>query len=140
MSQPDCIFCKIVAGQIPSTKIFENEHVLAFLDVGPVTDGHLLVIPKTHCRRLDQMGPKTMVEVTVVLPALAGAVQQAAGADGYTLLCNNGVAAGQVVEHVRFHIIPRKTGDGLFSHWPAQQYPDGRAAAVAEKIKQNLNL
>jgi len=140
MSQADCIFCKIVAGQIPSTKIFENEYVLAFLDVGPVSDGHVLVIPKSHCERLDQAGPEVMAEIAKVLPVLAGGVQKATEAHGYNLLCNNGAAAGQVVEHLHFHIIPRHSGDGLFSHWPAGQYPDGKAAAIAEKIKQNINL
>ncbi|MHC4551291.1 MAG: HIT family protein [Planctomycetota bacterium] len=140
MSQADCVFCKIVAGQIPSSKIFENEYVLAFLDVGPVSDGHMLVIPKAHCQRLDQAEPEAMAEIAKVLPVLAGGVQKATESDGYNLLCNNGGAAGQVVEHLHFHIIPRNSGDGLFSHWPASQYPDGKAAAIAEKIKQNINL
>ncbi len=140
MNQQDCIFCKVVAGQIPSVKIFENEHVLAFLDIGPVSDGHTLVIPKSHCSRLDQIDSKAMLEIAKVLPVLGGTIQKAMDSDGYNVLCNNGSAAGQVVEHVHFHIIPRNAGDGVFNHWPSYQYPDGKATEIAEKIKQNLTL
>ncbi len=140
MNQPDCIFCKVVSGQIPSVKIFENEHVLAFLDIGPVSDGHTLVIPKAHCSRLDDVEPQAMLEIAKVLPKLAATVQKAMNASAYNVLCNNGAAAGQVVEHLHFHIIPRNADDDVFNHWPAYQYPENKATEIAEKIKQNLNL
>ena len=140
MNQQDCIFCKVVSGQIPSVKIFENEYVLAFLDIGPVSDGHTLVIPKAHCTRLDQIDPQAMLEIAKVLPMLAGTVQKAMDSDGYNVLCNNGTAAGQVVDHLHFHIIPRNAGDGVFKQWPSYPYPDNRAAEIAEKIQQNLSL
>ena len=140
MTPPDCIFCKVVSGQIPSAKVFENDRVLAFLDISPVSDGHTLVIPKAHYARLDQADPAVLQDIAAVLGNLAAAVQKAAGAEAYNVLCNNGAAAGQVVEHLHFHIIPRSKGDGVFGHWPAKAYPDGRAAAIAEKIIQNLSL
>ena len=114
MSQQDCIFCKIVSGQIPSLRLFENDSVLAFLDVGPISDGHTLIVPKEHFQRLDKAPPETAAQIARILPMLAAAVQKAVNADGYNLLCNNGTAAGQVVEHLHFHIIPRKQNDGVF--------------------------
>jgi histidine triad (HIT) family protein len=139
-AKTDCIFCGIAAGRIPSIKVYENSHVLAFLDIGPISDGHTLVIPRAHFDRLDQCPAELLAEMAKVLGMLGGPVAKAVGADGYNVLCNNGAAAGQVVEHVHFHIIPRKNGDGVFNRWPAYKYPDGKAAAIAEKILQNLKL
>ena len=139
-AKTDCIFCGIAAGRIASIKVYENNHVLAFLDIGPISDGHTLVIPKAHFDRLDQCPAEVLAEAAKVLGRLGGPVAEAVGADGYNVLCNNGSAAGQVVEHVHFHIIPRKSGDGVFSRWPSYKYPDGKAVAIAEKIVQNLKL
>jgi histidine triad (HIT) family protein len=140
VSRQDCIFCKIVSGDIPSVKVFENDRVLAFLDIGPISDGHMLVIPKQHCGRLDQASPEMMSDVARQLPILAAAVQKAMQAEGYNVLCNNGEAAGQVVEHMHFHIIPRSANDGVFNRWPSYQYAQGKADKIAEKIKENLSL
>jgi histidine triad (HIT) family protein len=136
----DCIFCKIVAGQIPCTKVYENDAVLAFLDIAPAAEGHTLLIPKHHAERIDATDPATLVEIAKVLPAIAAAVHTAAGADGYNVLCNNGAASGQVVPHVHFHIIPRKTRDGVIQPWkPLQPGPD-RLREMAEKITRNLEI
>ncbi|RKY05469.1 MAG: HIT family protein [Planctomycetota bacterium] len=140
MSVQDCIFCKIIDRQVPCTKIYENEHVLAFLDVGPVSEGHVLVVLKEHTTRMDLTDPLAMAEVAKVLPKLAGSVKDAMVADGYNVLCNNGASAGQVVEHMHFHIIPRKENDGVFNQWPSFQYPEGDAEVIAEKIRRNLTL
>ncbi|MDD5011982.1 MAG: HIT family protein [Phycisphaerae bacterium] len=134
----NCIFCKIASGQIPSVKIYEDEKVIAFLDIGPVSDGHALVIPKQHYTKVHECPPDVLSAVVSVLPKVAGAVFAALGADGYNVLCNNGRAAGQLVEHLHFHIIPRKSGDGVFSHWPAFEYPQGKAEELAEKIRAKL--
>ena len=139
MSQQDCIFCKIVSGQIPSLRLFENDSVLAFLDVGPISDGHTLIVPKEHFQRLDKAPPETAAQIARILPMLAAAVQKAVNADGYNLLCNNGTAAGQVVEHLHFHIIPRKQNDGVFDRWPAYKYEEGKADLIARQIKDNIN-
>ena len=138
MSASDCIFCKIVAGQIPATKIYEDEVVLAFLDIGPVSDGHTLVVPKQHFERLHEYPPQFLGEVALRLGKLAKAVAAAMKSDGYNVLCNNGKAAGQLVEHLHFHIIPRRTGDGVFEHWPSYKYKQGRIEAIAAEIRKNL--
>ena len=134
----DCVFCKMVAGEIPVAKVYENETVLAFLDIGPVSDGHTLVIPKQHCRNVHQCDPEILAQVGSCLGKIAGAVAEAMDADGYNVLCNNGRAASQVVEHLHFHIIPRRMGDGVFTQWPAYQYGKGQIEDIAEKIRKSL--
>ncbi len=138
MSSDDCVFCKMVAGQIPVAKIYEDKVVLAFLDIGPVSDGHTLVIPKKHFTKLHECPADILAEVGARLGKIGGAVADAMGAEGYNLLCNNGRAAGQVVEHLHFHIIPRNSGDGVFNSWPAYKYPEGKIEQIAAKICEKL--
>jgi len=138
MMQTDCIFCKIVAGQIPCYKVFENDYALAFMDIGPISIGHTLLIPKTHVDRIDQCPPDILAQTAKVLPQLAGAVAAAVNAPAYNILCNNGSAAGQVVRHLHFHIIPRQEKDGVFTQWPAFKYPEGKADMLCQKIIENL--
>ncbi len=134
----DCIFCKMIAGEIPVTTLYEDEHILAFLDIGPISDGHTLVIPRQHCENVDQCPPQVLAQTASRLGRIAQAVKEAMQADGYNVLCNNGRAAGQVVEHLHFHIIPRKQGDGVFNRWPAYEYADGKIDEIAEKIRAKL--
>ena len=138
MNAGDCIFCRMVAGQIPVTKVYEDEIVLAFLDIGPISDGHTLVIPKQHFERLHDCPPDLLGEVASRLGRIAGAVVAAMNADGYNLLCNNGRAAGQLIEHLHFHIVPRNVGDGVFDRWPSYGYPHGKIERIADKIRENL--
>ena len=138
MSADNCIFCKIVAGDIPATKIYEDEVALAFLDIGPISDGHTLVIPKQHYDKLHDCPAELLGQVSGCLGRIARAVVAATDADGYNVLCNNGRAAGQLVDHTHFHIIPRNTGDGVFNRWPSSKYPDGKAEALATSIRKNL--
>ncbi len=138
MSVDDCVFCKMVAGQIPVTKIYEDEVVLAFLDIGPISDGHTLVIPKQHFERLHDCPGELLGQVGLCLGKIAKAVSAAMNSDGYNVLCNNGRAAGQLVEHLHFHIIPRNAGDGVFDRWPAYKYQAGKIEAIAAKIRENL--
>jgi histidine triad (HIT) family protein len=135
----DCIFCKMVAGEVPVTRLYEDDDVLAFLDIGPLSDGHALVIPKQHFVRVHECDPKVLAAVGGRLPSIAGAVAEAVEADGYNVLCNNGSAAGQAVDHLHFHVIPRKKGDGVFTQWPAKKYPPGRIEEIAARIRGNLN-
>lgn len=134
----DCVFCKMVAGQIPAARIYEDDAVLAFLDIGPLSDGHALVIPKRHCGRVHECEPDILAELGRRLGGIAGAVAKAVDADGYNVLCNNGRAAGQVVNHLHFHIIPRRTGDGVFTEWRSGKYGSGRIEQIAEKIRENM--
>jgi len=138
MSANDCVFCKMVAGQIPVTKIYEDEVVLSFLDIGPVSDGHTLVIPKQHFEKLHDCPAELLGQVGSRLGKIAKAVADAMDCDGYNVLCNNGRVAGQLVNHLHFHIIPRNTGDGVFDHWPAYKYEEGRIEQIAARIRENL--
>jgi len=138
MNRENCIFCKMAAGQIPVTKIYEDDIVLAFLDIGPISDGHTLVIPKQHFERLHDCPAEILGQVCSRTGKIAKAILAGIKSDGYNLLCNNGRAAGQVVEHLHFHIIPRNTGDGVFDRWPAYKYKAGMAETIAEKIRENL--
>ena len=138
MSADDCIFCKMAAGQIPVTKIYEDQVVLAFLDIGPISDGHTLVIPKQHFEKLHDCPAELLSQVGSRLGKVAKAVAAGMNSQGYNVLCNNGRAAGQLVEHLHFHIIPRNTGDGVFNRWPAYEYEQGKIETIAAKIRENL--
>jgi len=139
MAEPrECIFCRIVAGEIPCHKVYEDDHVLAFLDIGPVSNGHTLVVPKVHCESLDTCATAVLGRVMDVLGRIAKAILAATNAQGYNILCNNGRAAGQLVDHVHFHIIPRNSGDGVFDRWPKFQYAPGVAEAMAASIGRCL--
>ena len=138
MSSEDCIFCKIAKGLVPSKKIYEDKTVFAFLDIGPVSDGHTLVIPKEHFEKLHECSGEVLSELSRCVARIADAVVSATGAEAYNVLCNNGRAAGQLVEHVHFHIIPRNSADGVFNRWPSYKYKDGRIEALAAKIRENL--
>ncbi len=134
----DCVFCKIVQGQIPCHKVFETDTVLAFLDVGPLNDGHTLVIPKAHHERLEELPPEIASELMRAVQIVAPAVTAAVDAPGYNVLNNNHSCAGQLVRHVHLHLIPRRPGDAVFTQWPAKEYPAGRAETLADTITQAL--
>ena len=102
MDSAKCIFCKIARGEIPSSKIFEDDEVLAFLDIGPVSSGHTLVIPKKHYEKLHEVPADILSSISVCIGRVSKAVSSAMEADGYNVLCNNGKAAGQLVDHVHF--------------------------------------
>ena len=138
MSKDDCIFCRMVAGQIPVTKIYEDEIILAFLDINPVSDGHTLVVPREHFDRLHDCPAEVLAQVCSRLGRIAKAVTVGMNSEGYNILCNNGRAAGQLVDHLHFHIIARNKTDGLFTAWPAHEYPQGRIQVIASEIRRNL--
>jgi len=128
----------MVAGQIPVTKIYEDEVVLVFLDIGPVSDGHTLVIPKQHFEKLHDCPTELLGQVGSRLGKIAKAVAGAMNSEAYNVLCNNGRTAGQLIGHLHFHIIPRNTGDGLFKRWPSYKYPEGKIETIAAEIRENL--
>lgn len=134
------IFARILAGEIPCHRVFENEHVLAFLDIGPLSSGHVLVIPKEARATLAELSDEAAAEVGRVLPRLCRAVRDATGATAYNVLQNNGADAHQAVMHVHFHIIPRfadrEDGGGLRIDWRNGELEDGAslAAAIADRI------
>ena len=138
MNADECIFCKIIAGDIPCNRIYEDDAVLAFLDIRPVSDGHCLVIPKRHFAKLHECPAEIFGALGKCVGKIADAVVKAVGAEGYNVLCNNGRAAGQLVDHVHFHVIPRNSGDGVFNSWPAYKYAEGRIEQIAAKICEKL--
>jgi len=138
MAENECVFCKMVTGQIPVAKLYEDDDVLAFLDIGPISDGHTLVISKKHFEKIHDCPPELLAKIASHLGKIAKAVAEATDAQGYNVLCNNGRVAGQLVNHVHFHIIPRHTGDKLFANWPSYEYEKGKAEKIADKIKANL--
>ena len=138
MGTSDCVFCKMVAGLIPVTKIYEDELILAFLDIAPLSDGHTLVIPRQHFGQVHDCPADILGQIGSRLGRIAKAVAAGMNAEAYNVLCNNGRAAGQLVEHLHFHIVPRSAGDGVFQRWPSYKYPEGRIGEVAERIRENL--
>ncbi len=135
---PETIFSKIIRGEIPCHKVYEDAHVLAFLDIGPLSRGHTLVIPKEEKATLDQLSDDAAAAIGRVLPRLCRAVMRATGATAYNILQNNGAAAHQEVMHVHFHIIPREGPDGLRLEWNAGKLDADDAATLAEAIRTAL--
>jgi histidine triad (HIT) family protein len=127
------IFAKIIAGTIPSHKVYEDEHVLAFLDVGPLSRGHTLVIPKEPAVTLDELSDEAAAAIGRVLPRICRAVKKVTGCAGYNVLQNNGSIAHQVVMHVHFHVIPKyDDGSGLGIGWHPKEidHKDGQRVAA----------
>ena len=136
---PDCIFCKIVAGTLPSFKLHEDEATLAFMDINPISPGHCLVIPKTHFANVFDGTDAPLAAVMATTRKVAIAVRDALEPDGMNLFQANGPAAGQTVYHFHMHILPRKTGDGLLRGGHGLQPGDRDViAANAERIRARL--
>ncbi len=135
----DCLFCKIVAGEIPSYKIFEDANFIGIVDIQPVNLGHALLIPKKHVINLLDMPPDLLAKLGDHLQNLSQAVKEAAGADGVNVIMNNERAAGQLIFHQHTHIIPRFEGDG-FEHWHGKVKPTPEELeATRQKLSDNLN-
>ncbi len=117
-----CVFCKIVAGEIPCVRVYEDADVLAFMDIGPVAKGHTLVIPKAHYDPITGIPVEALKLLIVVVQRVAKAQYAGLHADGINITQANGRTAGQVVPHLHFHVIPRFESDGLHSNWTARQY------------------
>ncbi len=132
------IFDKILAGEIPCYRVYEDERVLSFLDIGPLSAGHTLVIPKERKAFLHQLSDESAAAVGRVLPRICRAVLAATGAADYNVLQNNGGAAHQIVMHVHFHIIPKFGSGGLGILWPAGKLADAAARDLLAKIHQAL--
>lgn len=133
----DCLFCKIIAGEIPSERVYEDADTLAFLDIHPNNPGHSLVIPKRHSENLYDMDDHSLAAVMRTAQKVAKAIRAAVAAEGINLAMNNESAAGQVIFHPHIHVIPRFKEDG-YRHWPKKQYAEGEAAEIAAKIRAQL--
>ena len=133
----DCIFCKIIRGELPSFKVYEDEKTIAFLDIKPVNAGHTMVVPKAHSHNIFDISPEDWEATTEVVRKLAIAIEKGLKADGVNIAMNNREHAGQVVDHPHVHIIPRFKGDGL-KLMPQRSYETGEAESSAEKIRAAL--
>ena len=132
----DCLFCRIVEGEIPATKVHEDEHAIAFMDINPVTRGHLLVIPRRHSRDLLDIEPEDLAATMRTAQVVAAKAARALGADGFNVVNNCGSTAGQTVFHFHVHVVPRTGGDGF--HVPLGGPPGDRddVAAAAQAIRE----
>jgi histidine triad (HIT) family protein len=132
------IFTRIIAGEIPCHRVYEDEHVIAFLDIGPLSRGHVLVVPKEERERLHELSEESAAALGGALRRVAAAVVRATGCADYNVLQNNGAAAHQAVMHVHFHVIPRHAdGTGLGVRWDARTLP-ADAAALAQSIAREI--
>lgn len=137
-SDPNCIFCKIVAGSIPCQKILETDRAIAFLDINPVNLGHLLVVPRAHHANLAELDEEDAGHVGSLLPKLARAIESVTGASSYNLVVNNGPVAGQTVFHGHWHMIPRFEGDNVRWPWTHVAYPPKGAGPLRERMAAAL--
>ena len=132
---PDCVFCKIVAGEIPSFKLFEDETTLAFMDINPANEGHALVIPKEHAPDLYAVSDEALARTSVTAKRVAAALARTLNPDGLNLVQSNGAAAGQSVMHFHVHVLPRVKDDGLAMNWGLKLGDIEAIGRLAERIR-----
>ena len=133
----ECIFCKIIAGDIPSYKVHEDERVTAFFDILPISPGHTIIVPKNHVADVEDLTAEDLNAMAQLLKKIGKAVMAGLGVKGYSVFLDNKSAANQHVPHVHFHLVPRKEGDGL-ERWPQSGYGEGEAEFCLKKIKAKL--
>lgn len=139
MPMNDCIFCKIVDGTLPSSMVYETEHLCAFLDSRPAQTGHTLIVPRQHFRNIFEADPAIGEDVLRAMQRVAEAIKKSTGCPGINIIQNNGSEAGQTVFHLHWHIIPRYEGDGM-PVWPQKPYPSMEAMnAMAETLRKALS-
>jgi len=135
----ETIFSKIIRGEVPCHKVYEDDLVLAFLDVAPLARGHVLVIPKRACRTLDELDEDSAAAIGRLLPRLCRAIKRVTGSYDYNVLQNNGALAHQAVDHVHFHLIPKPSKDkGLGIKWPAAALDPKDGAELSRRLVEVL--
>jgi histidine triad (HIT) family protein len=135
----DCIFCKIVAGEIPCIKVLDEDQVLAFMDINPASQGHMLVIPKNHAENIFEISEADLSAVMGAVKSCAGAVKEALGTEGITVLQLNGKASDQLVPHLHVHIMPRWEKDGMsVSQWEMGRGDIEELQEIARRVQEYL--
>jgi histidine triad (HIT) family protein len=134
-ADPDCLFCKIVAGDVPATLLHEDERTVAFMDINPATRGHLLVIPREHAANVHEIDPEDLKAVALTGKAMAQRVRDKLGADGVNLLNSTNAVAWQTVFHFHLHVIPRYEDDPLKLPWIPRGGDEDEIAAIAEELR-----
>jgi histidine triad (HIT) family protein len=135
VSEPDCIFCQIVAGELPAYKLHEDEHTLAFMDINPATRGHALVIPRRHTRNLLEIAPEDLSATVLAAQQLARRLTERLGAEGVNLINSCGSVAWQTVFHFHVHVIPRYSGDPMKLPWTPAPGDMDEIAALAQELQ-----
>ena len=135
----DCIFCKIIDGEIPAIKVLDEELVIAFMDINPSNQGHMLVVPKKHAENIFEISESDLAATVKAVRRCANAVKEALKAEGITILQLNGKASDQIIPHFHIHIIPRWENDGLpVSTWEMKQGDMEEIEDIARKVKENI--
>lgn len=134
----DCIFCKIIAGDIPCFRLYEDEHTLAFMDINPANEGHALVVPKSHAADVHEVSDEAISQVARTAKKVAGAIRDTLAPGGLNLLQCNGPAAAQSVMHFHMHVLPRAQGDELKLNWGLRPGDMDAIGAVADRIRAKL--
>jgi histidine triad (HIT) family protein len=134
----DCVFCRILKGEIPAQKVHEDEKTFAILDINPVAPGHVLVMPKAHFAAWTDLPDDVLSALSLASKRVAQGVLKALGAEGFNLLMNNHKCSGQAIFHAHFHVIPRKTGDGVKYDWKTRPAPPEELARSAEALRAAL--
>ena len=140
VDHPDCLFCKIARGQVPSSVVLETDDAVAFLDLRPVNKGHVLLVTKAHHADLTDLPVALASQMGALLPRLCRAVKAASGAAGFNLIVNNGECAGQTVFHSHWHIIPRQPDDAVRWPWPHSEYSGDELGRMRQAIERELGL
>ena len=138
MNTTDCIFCKMVSGEIPTDKVYEDADTMAFLDIKPVNPGHTLVIPKEHYVNIFETPDTLIMKMMGTMKKISHALKDSLGIENVNIIMNNGKDAGQTVFHAHIHFIPRHENDGHKDLWHGKKYEDGESAKIAEQIKKAL--
>ena len=129
-----CIFCQIVKHEIPCHQVYEDDKVLAFLDIKPVNPGHILVLPKKHYQNIDDITEEDFIAVMLVVKKMGKLLKEKLGVAGYNVVENNDPVSGQIIPHLHFHVIPRHASDGHVQ-WPQSEYAPQEAEKIAAKLK-----
>jgi histidine triad (HIT) family protein len=134
----DCIFCKIVAGELPSYKVYENSSTFAFLDINPISQGHTLVLPKKHVKKLSEAPPDVLSRVTRVLQKVTRAIEDSLNPEGLNIFVNQGEVAGQVIPHLHIHIVPRSKDDMVEFITPKIGLSEKEFLEISRKISNSI--
>lgn len=134
----ECIFCKIVSGEVPSYTVYEDEKTLAFLDIKPINIGHALVIPKNHVAKISSARDNDLIALALALKKVTGAMEKSLDIDNLNVFVNQGRDAGQLVPHLHYHITPRHKGDGIKFDVPQRKLEKEEFEEIAEKIRSAI--
>lgn len=135
----DCVFCRIIAGEIPSATVFEDKDFKAIMDIAPAAKGHIIILSKKHYANLYELEDSVASKALIVARRIAQAMKEELKCDGINILQNNGEAAGQTVFHFHIHVMPRYNDDHVIVPWTNQKYEDGEAAAIAAAIAARVS-